>query len=175
MLSSIPALRSAVSAVGCPILFVGFVATMAESDFLRHVDGFDSMSSRRVPVDLSACGVVVRSPKFRRDFSVHDMVSDPGRATAPRIAVPHVLPSIDVTISAPAMLQISWLIFHTLHSRCVRFAVVVTFHAATLTTETVLPVSQTGISTDKITPACLAHHGHELTAPRRFHGFDGFG
>src|ERR1700730_14434693 len=34
-----------------------------------------------------------RSPRFRRDPSVRDVASDPGRATVPRITAPHMLPS----------------------------------------------------------------------------------
>jgi hypothetical protein len=34
---------------------------------------------------------------------------DPGRATEPRVAAPHMLPSTCLTASAPASLQISWL------------------------------------------------------------------
>src|SRR5260221_10428665 len=51
----------------------------------------------------------VRSPRFRRDPFVRDMVFDPGRASAPRIAVPHMLPSTLLTASASAISWISWL------------------------------------------------------------------
>src|SRR5208337_3191988 len=51
----------------------------------------------------------VRSPRFRRDPFVRDVAFDPGRATAPRISAPHMLPSTSITASAPAMLKFSWL------------------------------------------------------------------
>ena len=50
-----------------------------------------------------------RSPRFRRVLSVRDAAPDPGRATEPRIAVPHMLPSTSLTASAPAIFRISWL------------------------------------------------------------------
>ena len=51
----------------------------------------------------------MRSPRFQRAPFVRDVVSDPGRATVPRIAAPHMLPSTFLTASAPATLGISWL------------------------------------------------------------------
>src|SRR5215469_13437687 len=51
-----------------------------------------------------------RSPRFRRDPFVRDVAIDPGRASAPRVAVPHILPSTLCTASAPTLSQISWLI-----------------------------------------------------------------
>ena len=50
-----------------------------------------------------------RSPRFRRDPLQRDVVFDPGRASAPRIAVPHMLPSTLLTVSASASFEISWL------------------------------------------------------------------
>src|SRR6266568_4401550 len=50
-------------------------------------------------------GSNVRSPRFRRDPSVRDVVFDHGRASAPRITGPHMLPSTLLTVSASA---ISW-------------------------------------------------------------------
>jgi hypothetical protein len=52
----------------------------------------------------------VGSPRFRRDPFVRDVAIDPGRASAPRVAVPHMLPSTEPTVSAPTMLCLSWLI-----------------------------------------------------------------
>src|SRR5215471_12187077 len=43
------------------------------------------------------------SPRFRCNPFVRDVAFDPGRATAPRIAVPHMLPSTVLTVSAPTM------------------------------------------------------------------------
>ncbi len=44
----------------------------------------------------------VRPPRFRRDPFVRDGVFDHGRASAPRVAVPHMLPSTSLTVSASA-------------------------------------------------------------------------
>ncbi len=49
----------------------------------------------------------VRPPRFRRLPFVRDDVCNPGRASAPRIAAPHMLPSTSHTASAPAMLCLS--------------------------------------------------------------------
>src|SRR4051794_26916256 len=50
-----------------------------------------------------------RSPRFRRDPFVRELVSDPGRAAVPRIAAPLMFPSTLSTASAPALTLISWL------------------------------------------------------------------
>src|SRR4029077_4846199 len=51
------ALRSTASAAGRPVLFGGFVATMAESDFsCPCIIGFGSSPSRCGPVGSAACG-----------------------------------------------------------------------------------------------------------------------
>jgi hypothetical protein len=44
-----------------------------------------------------------RSPRFRRDPFERDVAFDPGRASAPRVAAPHILPSAVVNASAPAV------------------------------------------------------------------------
>src|SRR6266851_1792181 len=49
----------------------------------------------------------VGSPRFRRDPFVRDGVFDLGRASAPRIAVPHMLPSATLKASASAILLLS--------------------------------------------------------------------
>src|SRR6202162_1813424 len=49
-------------------------------------------------------------PRFRCDPFVRDVAIDPGRASAPRVTVPHMLPSTEPTVSAPTMLCLSWLI-----------------------------------------------------------------
>src|ERR671938_566675 len=59
-----------------------------------------------------------RSPRFRRDPFVRELVSDPGRATAPRVAAPLVLPSALWTASAPALTLISWLNTDPTRSLC---------------------------------------------------------
>jgi hypothetical protein len=64
------------------------------------------MRTRRPSLGLWSGG---RSPRFRRAPFLRDVVSDPGRATAPRIMVPHMLPSTLLTASASASCWISWL------------------------------------------------------------------
>src|SRR5262249_11242027 len=51
----------------------------------------------------------MRSPRFRYDPFARDVALDPGRASAPRIAVPHMLPSSEWKPSAPAISALSWL------------------------------------------------------------------
>jgi hypothetical protein len=45
----------------------------------------------------------MRSPRFRRDLFERDVAFDLGRASAPCIAAPHILPSAVVNASAPAV------------------------------------------------------------------------
>src|SRR6266851_7162740 len=59
-----------------------------------------------------------RSPRFRRDPSVRDVASDPGRATVPRITAPHMLPSAVATASAPAISRFRGSIPHPKRSLC---------------------------------------------------------
>ena len=47
---------------------------------------------------------------------------------------------------------------HTPHDHCVRFAVVVTFHDATLVTGRALPLTRTGLSPAGTRQLRLAHH-----------------
>src|SRR5260221_13783194 len=49
----------------------------------------------------------VGSPRFRRAPFVRDGVFDLGRASAPRITVPHMLPSATLKASASAILLLS--------------------------------------------------------------------
>jgi hypothetical protein len=96
-----------------PIRDIGFVrgfpGTMQSSDSsplprrLRLLD-FPSWPA----ADRAAVGEM-RSPRFRRVPFVRDLVSDPGRATGPRLAAPLMLPSTLWTVSAPALKHISWL------------------------------------------------------------------
>src|SRR5215213_4135520 len=53
-----------------------------------------------------------RSPRFRRDPCVRDLVSDPGRATVPRLAAPLMVRSTFPTASASATSGISGLNTH---------------------------------------------------------------
>ena len=48
-----------------------------------------------------------RSPRFRRVPFLRDVLSDPARASVPRIAAPHMLPSTLLTVSASATFGIS--------------------------------------------------------------------
>jgi hypothetical protein len=49
----------------------------------------------------------VRPPRFRRDPFVREVALDLGRASASRIAAPHMLPSTDNNGSAPAIFSLS--------------------------------------------------------------------
>ena len=103
-----PVLRSVASAAGRPVLFGDFTATMTESDFSRSVHhrlrllAFPIRATRRLCLWPD-----VRSLRFRRVPFRRDVVFDPGGATAPRITVPHMLPSTLMTGSASATLSIS--------------------------------------------------------------------
>ena len=69
-------------------------------------------SSPRLPVAARIAGAIAgqtRSPRFRRDPFERDVASDLGRASAPRIAAPHILPSAVLSASAPAISVFSWL------------------------------------------------------------------
>ena len=98
------------SAAAASVLFAGFMATMAGSDFsCPCIIGYGSSPSRCGPGQhrrWSNAG----SPRFRCDPFVRDVAIDPGRASAPRVTVPHMLPSTEPTVSAPTMLCLSWLI-----------------------------------------------------------------
>ena len=88
-----------------------WIATTSGSDFsCPCIIGFGSSPSRRGPDSPKAFRSDARSPRFRRVPFVRDVALDPGRATAPRISAPHMLPSAIVTASAPANSGISWLI-----------------------------------------------------------------
>src|SRR4029077_13112192 len=54
------------------------------------------------PVSTEVLAGEVRSPRFQRVPFLRDVAFDPGRATGPRIAAPHILPSADTNVSAPA-------------------------------------------------------------------------
>ena len=61
------------------------------------------------PGIASATAGRMRSPRFRRDPFVREVALDPGRASAPRMTAPHMLPSTDINGSAPAKFSLSWL------------------------------------------------------------------
>src|SRR5262249_53690837 len=94
-------------------LFAGFIATMTRSDFsCPCIIGYGSSPSRfGPPYSYSKWRrrPDMRSPRFRYDPFARDVALDPGRASAPRIAVPHMLPSSERKPSAPAMSDLSWL------------------------------------------------------------------
>src|SRR5438876_2890211 len=91
---SVPALRSTNSAADRSTLFVGFPATMAGSDFSGPcIIGYGSSPSRCGPAAATPFRSNPRFPSFRCDPFARDVALDPGRATAPRITVPHMLPS----------------------------------------------------------------------------------
>src|SRR5262249_42392032 len=78
-------------------LFAGFIATMTRSDFSGPcIIGFGSSPSRCGPPYTHGTRrrrPDTRSPRFRCDPFARDVALDPGRASAPRITVPHMLPS----------------------------------------------------------------------------------
>jgi len=83
-------------------LFEGFSSTMDPSDSSpvpRQLRLLDFLSR---PGIAHATAGQTRSPRFRRVPFLRDVASDPGRATGPRIAAPHILPSAPLTASAPA-------------------------------------------------------------------------
>jgi len=107
---SAPALRSTRSIPGFPAPFAGFTATTPGSDFsCPCIAGYGSSPSRRGPDGRASVRSDTRPPRFRRVPFVRDEVFDPDRATAPRMTVPHLLPSAGWTASASVTLSISWL------------------------------------------------------------------
>ncbi len=60
-------------------------------------------------------------PRFRRVPFARDVVFDPGRATAPRIAALHMLPSTDYDGLRPCDIEHFVAQSHTPRNRCVRF------------------------------------------------------
>ena len=120
------ALGSTGSAVDRSALFVGFTATMAQSDFPPPcIIGFGSSPSRCGPPALSSRWPDAGPPNFRRDPFARDVVFDPGRATVPRITALLMLRSTMETASAPATSPFRGSI-HTPRNRCVRFVAAVT-------------------------------------------------
>ena len=103
-----PALRSTNSATDCSALFTGFIATMTGPDVPRScIIGFGSSPSRCGPWGQCAQRSNAGPPRFRRDPFLRDGVFDHGRASAPRITGPHMLPSTLLTVSASAILWLS--------------------------------------------------------------------
>ena len=99
-------------------LFERFTGTMSPSDSSpvpRQLRLLDFLSRPRIAL---AIGGQTRSPRFRRVPFRHDVVSDPGGATASRIATPHMLPSTCETALASAKLKLSRLNTHPTGSLC---------------------------------------------------------
>src|SRR6266403_3543351 len=102
------------STAGYAALFAGFAATMTEPDLsCPFIIGYGSSPSRCGPPDSAHSTrrrrPDMRYPRFRCDPFARDVAFDPGRATAPRITVPHMLPSSEQRLSAPAISDLSWL------------------------------------------------------------------
>jgi hypothetical protein len=100
---SAPALRSTDSADGCPSLFAGFTATMAESDFSRPcIIGYGSSPSRCGPDGLVGLWSDWRSPGSRAR-SVRTCQGLRPRRAGRLLALtpPTMLPSVQLTTSAP--------------------------------------------------------------------------
>src|SRR3954465_6686853 len=78
-------------------LFAGFIATMTRSDFsCPCIIGFGSSPSQcgpPYPHSTRRRRPDTRSPRFRCDPFARDVALDRGRASAPRLTVPHMLPS----------------------------------------------------------------------------------
>src|SRR5712672_1921187 len=105
---SAPALGSADSAADRSAAFTGFTATTAGSDFSRScIIGYGSSPSRCGPWGRRVHRPNVRPPRFRRLPFVRDVFFDHGRASVPRIAGPHMLPSTLLTGSASSVLWLS--------------------------------------------------------------------
>src|ERR1035437_1688323 len=105
---SASALRSTGSAAGRPALFVGLAAPIVEAGFPLCVH--HRLRLLAFPMRTKAVcrrWPNVGSPRFRRDPFVRDGVFDLGRASAPRITVPHMLPSATLKASASAILLLS--------------------------------------------------------------------
>ncbi len=99
-------------------LFERFAGTMSPSDSSpvpRQLRLLDFLSRPRI---AHAIGGQTRPPRFRRVPFRHDVVSDPGGATASRMTTPHMLPSTFGTASASAKSNISWLNTHPVRSLC---------------------------------------------------------
>jgi len=91
-------------------LFEDFLGTTHLSDFSGSCFiGYGSSPSRCGPDGARPAGRTGDLPGSDAILCSRDVVFDPGRASAPRIAVPHMLPSTLLTVSASASFEISWL------------------------------------------------------------------
>jgi len=96
--------------------------------------------SRRGPGGTRPSRSSRRPPRFRRHPFLRDVVFDHGRATAPRISVPHVLPSTLLTASASATFALS-----RLNSTPHRIAVYASQPPSPTTTQHSLPGARYGL------------------------------
>ncbi len=152
-----PALGFTGSAMDSSILFAGFIATMAGSDFLRPFvigDGFrlPNADQRSADIAVRTTWPNARSPRFRPDPFARDGVFDHDGASTPRTTASHMLPSVSVNDLGPCEIVFFGAQLLTLHDCCVRFAMVVAFHPATLATKRMLLPTWTGLCTGWITP-----------------------
>jgi hypothetical protein len=105
---SAPALGSTGSAAGFPALFVGFLATMAGSDFSRPcIIGYGSSPSRCGPAaDMRPVGrEISRFPGKERPCMPGSLTTPGRRGLA--LTPPLVWPSVTVTTSAPGTIALS--------------------------------------------------------------------
>ena len=78
----------------CDIRFGNVIATTAWSDFSGPcIIGYGCSPSRCGPTTAVPLRSNPRPPSFRCDPFARDVAFDPGRASAPHITVPHMLPS----------------------------------------------------------------------------------
>src|ERR1035437_1890199 len=142
---SASALRSTGSAAGRPALFVGFAATMAESDFpCSCIIGFGSSPSRCGPRRFAAAGRTWDLPGSDVIplcvMGSSTSAERPSHNGAAHVAFGYTksLGLCDITAFAAQS--------PTLYNCCVRFAMVVTSHDATLATRRALPPTWAGHS-----------------------------
>ena len=81
-------------------LFGCFIGTTSASDSSSVPRQIALLACCRGPGSPQRLRTRRRSPRFRRDPFARDGVFDHGRASTPRIAAPHILPSATVTASA---------------------------------------------------------------------------
>ena len=147
-------------------LFERFAGTTSPSDSSpapRQLRLLDFLSRPRI---AHATGGQARPPRFRRDPFARDVVFDHGRASAPRIAAPHMLPSTTVTVSASATFGLSRLNTHPTQLLCTlrrrrRLP------RATLATRRALPLTWAGLPPAGSRQLRLAHHCHRNSPPSR--------
>ena len=115
----------------------------------------------------------MRSPRFRRDPFVRDVVFDHGRASVPRITGPHMLPSTFLTVSASASIWLS-----RLNSTPHTIAVYASQPASPTTTQHSLPGARYGLPEPvfhRQDRASLLAHKESKKIQARFLGLAWFG